>query len=134
MTIKWLTAMFVVGALIAPLAGHAADVKEGAKNATEKTKEVVQDATITTKIKADFAKDKQVSAMNIKVDTDNGVVKLSGTAKSKDEADKAVAIAQATKGVVSVQNQIQIASTNTTTGSSSTGTSGTSTNTGNTKY
>jgi hyperosmotically inducible periplasmic protein len=38
---------------------------------------------ITTKIKAEFAKDKQVSAMNIKVDTDKGVVKLTGNAKEQ---------------------------------------------------
>jgi hyperosmotically inducible periplasmic protein len=127
MTLKWLTTLFVVGALIAPVAGQAADVKESAKNATEKTKEVVQDATITTKIKADFAKDKQVSATRIKVDTDNGVVKLSGTAKSKEEADKAVQIAQSTKGVASVDNQIQISAGTSPSGAttSGTGTSGT---------
>ena len=63
---------------------------------------------ITTKIKAEFANDKQVSAMSIKVDTDKGVVKLSGNAKSKDEADKAASIAKNTKGVVSVKNDIQV--------------------------
>lgn len=123
MTTKWVTTMFVVGALIAPMAGQAADVKEGAKNATEKTKEVMHDATITTKIKADFAKDKQVSATRIHVDTDNGVVKLSGTAKSKEEVDKAVQIAQETKGVTSVDNQIQVGAA--AMGSAGTGTSGT---------
>src|SRR5207253_10244235 len=63
-----------------------------ASSKTESAKEVVSDSVITTKIKAEFANDKQVSAMSIKVDTDKGVVKLSGNAKSKDEADKAASI------------------------------------------
>ena len=61
-----------------------------------------------SKVKAAFVEDKQVGAMNIKVDTDKGVVKLSGNAKSKDEADKAASIAKSTKGVVSVKNDIQL--------------------------
>ena len=61
------------------------------------------------KIKAEYAKDKDVSALNIKVDTDDkGVVTLSGNAKSKAEADKAVMIARDTKGVTSVKNEIQV--------------------------
>jgi osmotically-inducible protein OsmY len=105
-----------LGLLVAPLAGYAADKKDVTvekkepTSKTEKTKEGVEDAAITTKIKAEFAKDKQVSAMNIHVDTDKGVVKLTGNAKSKDEAEKAVAIAKKTKGVTSVSNDIQVAS------------------------
>jgi hyperosmotically inducible periplasmic protein len=64
---------------------------------------------ITTKIKAEFAKDTQVSALKIHVDTDDkGVVTLSGNAKSSAEADKAVMIAKNTKGVVSVTNNIKV--------------------------
>jgi hyperosmotically inducible periplasmic protein len=39
---------------------------------------------------------------------DGGVVTLSGTAKTQTEADKAVAIAKATKGVTSVRNDIVV--------------------------
>lgn len=73
-------------------------------------REAVSDATITTKVKAELAKEKAVSATRIHVDTDNGVVKLSGTARSQQEADRAASIAKGTKGVVSVDNNIQIAS------------------------
>ena len=69
---------------------------------------VVSDAMITTKIKAEFAKDKQVSAMKINVDTDKGVVKLAGTAKSKAEAEKAETIAKNIAGVSSVHNEIKV--------------------------
>jgi osmotically-inducible protein OsmY len=101
MTAKLTTLCFLIGALVAPVAGYSADT-------TEKAKEFVEDATITTKVKAEFAKDKDVSVMHIKVDTDHGVVKLSGDAKSKEEADKAAAIAQGTKGVTSVDNDIHV--------------------------
>lgn len=73
-------------------------------------REAVSDATITSKVKAELAKEKDVSATRIHVDTDNGVVKLSGTARSQQEADHAASIAKSTKGVVSVDNNIQVAS------------------------
>jgi osmotically-inducible protein OsmY len=103
-----LAATLVVGALIAPVAGYAADSPSKDKpSMTERVKENVGDAVITTKIKAEFAKDKDVSAMSIKVDTDDkGIVTLSGNAKSKAEADKAGKIARDTKGVSSVKNEI----------------------------
>jgi hyperosmotically inducible protein len=84
-------------------------VKETAKSATKSARENISDAALTAKIKSDFAKDKQVSALNINVDTDNkGVVTLRGNAKSKAEADKAVSLARATKGVTSVKNEIKV--------------------------
>ena len=82
--------------------------------AAEKTtaKTAVEDAVLTTKIKAEYAKDKDVGAMMIKVDTDpKGVVTLSGSAKTKAEADKAVSIAKGVSGVTEVKNNIQVAST-----------------------
>jgi osmotically-inducible protein OsmY len=70
-----LATTLVVAALIAPAAAYAADTK----STTESVKEAVGDSVITTKIKAEYAKDKEVSAMNIKVDTDDkGIVTLTG--------------------------------------------------------
>ena len=100
-----LATTLVIAALIVPVGAYAADTK----SVTESVKENVGDAVITTKIKAEYAKDKDVSALNIKVDTDDkGVVTLSGKAKSKAEADKAVRIARDTKGVSSVKNEIMV--------------------------
>ncbi len=97
---------FVIGTALAPLAAHAADADKDRAS----PKEFVKDSVITTKIKAAMAKDKEVSAMHIKVDTDaNGVVELSGTAKSRAEADKAVTIAKGVQGVTSVNDKIQVA-------------------------
>jgi hyperosmotically inducible protein len=100
-----LATTLVIAALIAPVAGYAADTQ----SVKESVKQNVGDAVITTKIKAEYAKDKDVSALKIKVDTDDsGLVTLSGNAKSRAEADKAVRIARDTKGVSSVKNEIKV--------------------------
>lgn len=105
MKTKFATSLFLIGALFAPVAGFTADTDTGHSSA----KEFVKDSAITAKVKAALAKDKQVSAMHIKVDTDNaGVVTLSGTAKSRTEADRAVTVAQGIKGVSSVENHITV--------------------------
>jgi hyperosmotically inducible protein len=103
---KLVTTCFLLGTLMVPMAGYSADDADKDRSSP---KAFVKDSVITTKIKAEMAKDKQVSAMHIKVDTDNnGVVQLSGKAKSRNEADKAVQIARNTKGVVAVEDHIQI--------------------------
>ena len=97
----------IVGFAFAAPAAHAAD-KAAEKTPLSRVKEITDDATITTKIKTEFARDKAVSALGISVDTNNGVVTLSGSAKSKEEADKAVAIARNVGGVASVKNEIKV--------------------------
>lgn len=98
---------------VAPFAWSADKAADKApskmEKAAEKTKEVIDEAAITAKIKAEYAKDKTVSAMKIHVDTDKGgVVKLTGNAKSKEEAAKAVEIAKSVHGVTSVKNEITV--------------------------
>ena len=69
----------------------------------------VKDSTITAKIKAQLAAAHIISLGRIHVDTDrDGVVWLTGSAKSQKEADKAVCIARATEHVKSVHSTITI--------------------------
>jgi hyperosmotically inducible protein len=105
MKYKLATSCFVIGTVLAPLATYAADSDEDrSKPAT-----FVKDSAITTKIKAKLAAEHLASAKHIKVDTDmNGVVSMTGTANSRGEIDKAVAIARATEGVKSVNNRIKV--------------------------
>jgi len=70
--------------------------------------EYVDDATITTKVKAKFVESKAVAASSISVETLNGTVLLSGFAKSQAEKDSAAAIARDVKGVKSVKNEIAV--------------------------
>ena len=68
----------------------------------------VDDAAITTAVKAKFVEDKTVAASSIKVETLNGTVQLSGFAKSSAEKAQAEAIARDTKGVRAVRNDIAV--------------------------
>lgn len=107
MNTKLATTGLLIGALLVPFAGYSADDKDSDRSSP---RAFVADSMVTAKIKAEMLKDPSVSAMNIRVDTDDkGVVQLSGTAKSKAEADKAVQIAKSVNGVTSVQNNITVA-------------------------
>ncbi len=68
--------------------------------------EYVDDAAITTAVKAKFVEDKTVAASSIKVETLNGTVQLSGFAKSSAEKAQAENIARNTKNVKAVRNDI----------------------------
>lgn len=68
----------------------------------------VDDAGITTAVKAKFAEDKTVAATSISVETLNGVVQLSGFAKSSAEKNQAEMLARNTKNVREVRNSIVV--------------------------
>jgi hyperosmotically inducible periplasmic protein len=87
----------------------AHDAKVKTERATEKTGEVVTDAAITSAVKTKFLAEPGVPGTAINVDTNNHVVTLTGTVKSKAEAEKAVMIARETKGVKRVVNHLKVA-------------------------
>ena len=68
----------------------------------------VDDASITTSVKARYVDNKEVDASSIKVETLNGTVMLSGFAKNATERSTAESIAMNVKGVKSVKNGIAV--------------------------
>ena len=68
----------------------------------------VDDAAITTAVKARFIDNKDVDAASIKVETLNGTVMLSGFAKNTLEKNTAESIARRVNGVKSVKNEITV--------------------------
>jgi len=74
----------------------------------ETTGAYIDDATISTQVKAKMVEDKNVDAAAIKVDTLNGEVMLSGFAKNSVEKNTAESIAMKVHGVKSVKNQIVV--------------------------
>ncbi len=74
----------------------------------ETTGAYIDDAALTTRIKARFVENKQVDAASIRVETLNGTVMLSGFAKSTTERNTAEAIARGVNGVKSVKNELAI--------------------------
>jgi hyperosmotically inducible periplasmic protein len=75
---------------------------------TATTDHPVKDSYITTKVKAELAKDSSTKAHNIKVTTKDGVVALSGSVTSKAEKEKAETDARGIKGVVDVNNGLEV--------------------------
>jgi hyperosmotically inducible protein len=69
----------------------------------------VKDSVITTKIKSKLATDHITSVGRIHVDTDtNGVVWLTGSARSQEAIDHAVSVAKTTEGVKDVKSTLTI--------------------------
>jgi len=68
----------------------------------------VDDAAITTSVKAKMVENKNVDASAIKVETLNGTVLLSGFAKNGLEKAEAERLARDTKGVRHVKNEILV--------------------------
>ncbi len=69
------------------------------------TGEVIDDATITTRVKSSLVADPVVSATAINVDTSRGIVNLAGLVNSERERQRAIQLAQATPGVQRVEAQ-----------------------------
>lgn len=71
-------------------------------------KDEISDTWITTKVKAELAKDSHTKATDIQVNTKSGVVVLSGNVASSAEKSKAEQDARGIKGVVNVQNNLKV--------------------------
>jgi hyperosmotically inducible protein len=76
--------------------------------AAEKTGAVMADSVITTKVKADIFKEPELKSMAIHVETEKGVVMLSGFVDSRADAEKAVRLAKSVDGVTSVKSAIKV--------------------------
>jgi len=68
----------------------------------------VNDGVITAKIKAALINDPVVSALDVSVDTDKGVVLLSGFVDNKNQAQRALEIATAVTGVKTVKSNLTV--------------------------
>jgi osmotically-inducible protein OsmY len=88
------------------MSGAAKDAQTSASQASTTLGEKIDDMTITATVSSELAKDADLSAIKINVDTKDGVVTLQGPAPSAAARDKATDIAKAVKGVSSVNNQL----------------------------
>ncbi len=81
----------------------------GTSGVLERTRETLDDAALSSKIKAKMVLDDTVAARAIAVTTRNAVVTLSGTVLSVDEHDRAMRLARETTGVTQVVDQLRVA-------------------------
>ena len=105
MNIKLIGTCLIAGAQILSVTAYAADSDTDRSSG----RAFVKDSVITTKVKAELAKEKPSTLVKVSVDTDkSGIVVLSGTAKSQFDKDRAEAIARNVSGVKMVENNIAI--------------------------
>ena len=97
---------FLAGCSQAKNTGSA--IKEGSEEVAHKANQTTLDASITAAVKMKFAHDEVVSARNIDVDTDDGIVTLTGVVTSRAEADRAVQLAWTASGVKNVRSQLAV--------------------------
>jgi hyperosmotically inducible periplasmic protein len=86
---RWAGTVLIIGLLI----GCAATPEQ------RSTGEILDDTTITTKVKTSLLADPMVSAFAISVDTTRAIVSLTGIVNSAGERSRAIQIAQETGGV-----------------------------------
>lgn len=86
----------------------AATVAQKTERAAETVAAKTADSVITTKVKADIFREPDLKAMAIHVETEKGVVMLSGFVDSKADADKAVRVARSVEGVTDVKSAIKV--------------------------
>ena len=95
---RFTTLFFAI--LLASLIGCAATPKQ------EGTGEYIDDAVITTKVKAAIFNEPTLKSTEINVETFKGVVQLGGFVNSQADINKAVEVARSVKGVKSVKNDM----------------------------
>jgi hyperosmotically inducible protein len=115
--LKRMSVLFCGVAMAVLTAGYAAaqsatqDAKDKTHAAANKTGQVASDAEITSSVKSKLLASKQVSGLKLDVDTNDGVVTLSGVAASAAERTEAARLARTAHGVKSVKNNITLDTT-----------------------
>jgi hyperosmotically inducible protein len=90
------------------------EVRTEVKQATNTAANAVDNAALTTKVKTALLADELVKGTQINVDSNNGVVTLSGAVDSPAHMQKAEQIAKGVSGVTRVQNNLNAPTTTTT--------------------
>jgi osmotically-inducible protein OsmY len=86
----------------------ARDMGDTLERKTDQAGQAIDDASITATIKGKYLVDDTLKGLQIDVDTEQGVVKLSGKVQNDTAKELATQIAQSVEGVVSVDNQLTI--------------------------
>jgi osmotically-inducible protein OsmY len=93
---------FLIAALMVSAAGCAGT------ETRQSTGAYLDDSVITTRVKTAIFNEPTLSVTDIKVETNENVVQLSGVVDNAADMNKAVALARAVPGVTSVKNDIRL--------------------------
>jgi hyperosmotically inducible protein len=84
------------------------DISQKTAEAAKRAEEALSDGALTAKIKAKMALDDTVKALDLNVDTVNGVVTITGKVRTRAERDRALALARETNGVRNVVDRVTL--------------------------
>lgn len=84
------------------------EAQRKAGDATDRAGDATANAALTTKVKSKFLADDDISGLKIDVDSNNGVVTLTGTVPTAAEKTRALRVAKETEGVKSVIDRIKV--------------------------
>lgn len=100
-SLKFFTAIFMTFALLGAAGCASTATQEG-------TGEYVDDAVITTKVKAAIFNEPTLKSAEINVETFKGSVQLSGFVNSQADINKAIEVTRTVKGVQAVKNDMRL--------------------------
>lgn len=86
----------------------ARDANNTLEQSADRAGQAVKDAAITTSIKAKYLADDTLKGLDISVDTEQGVVMLTGSVQSDAAKDLAEQIARDVDGVTGVNNELTV--------------------------
>jgi hyperosmotically inducible protein len=82
------------------------EISQRTAQAAQAAQEALSDGSLTAKIKAKMALDDTVKALDLNVDTVDGVVTVKGAVRTNAERDRALALARETNGVRQVVDRL----------------------------
>ncbi|NLJ92412.1 MAG: molecular chaperone OsmY [Aeromonadales bacterium] len=79
-----------------------------ARDAANKAESYVDDSVVTTKVKAELLKADHIKSNDISVETNDGIVTLTGFVASQDQVKEAIAVTEKVDGVKSVSDKLNV--------------------------
>jgi hyperosmotically inducible protein len=84
------------------------EISQKTAEAAKTAQHALSDGALTGKIKAKMALDDTVKALDLNIDTTDGIVTVTGSVRSVAERERALALARETNGVVRVVDRMVI--------------------------
>jgi hyperosmotically inducible protein len=104
------TALILLVGMLAIPALHAADKSSTgpAERAGQSSGQYIDDATLTTKVKVALLSDNLLSAFEVKVNTERGIVTLSGEVDKPETIQRAIKLTSAVPGVKAINTHLMV--------------------------
>ena len=102
--------LLLIGLLVVPAlqAADKASEKGSAERMGQTTGQYIDDATLTTKVKVALVSDSLLSAFEVKVNTQQGIVTLSGEVDKPETIQRAIKLAAAVPGVKAINTHLMV--------------------------